>query len=64
MSDHVVLKAINSTARRFKVGDVVSESDDWSPHDFNDLKARGFVGAAGSVPTEVHSEAATHSDTE
>lgn len=44
MSD-VVLKAINTVNRRLKVGDPVSECDDLSPHSFDDLRSRGFIGS-------------------
>lgn len=62
MSD-VVLKAINSTTRRFKVGDVVSPSDDWAPHDYYDIKARGFIGTADrSVPPALPTQSDANGD--
>lgn len=40
----IVLKPFNSTLRRFKAGDHVSENDDLSPHSFAGLTVRKFIG--------------------
>jgi hypothetical protein len=45
MSDHKVLKAFNTVNRRLKIGDPVNEGDDLSPHSFDELKLRGFIGS-------------------
>jgi hypothetical protein len=45
MSDKV-LKAFNTVNRRLKVNDPVDASDDLSPHSFEDLKSRGFIGSS------------------
>jgi hypothetical protein len=45
-----VLKAFNTVNRRLKVGDPVSEGDDLSPHSFDDLKSRGFIGSSEPEP--------------
>lgn len=42
----VVLKSINTAVRRLKAGAEVSATDDLSPHNFDDLKARGFIGSS------------------
>jgi hypothetical protein len=53
----VVAKAFNSITQRFPVGKEVSESDDFSPHAFDVLKARGFISDAHdrtSEDVEIH----------
>lgn len=41
---NIVLKSFNSTLRRFPLGATVSDSDDFTPHSYEDLKTRGFIG--------------------
>jgi hypothetical protein len=40
----IVLKPFTTTNRRFPLGAPVSAGDDFSPHSFAALKARGFIG--------------------
>ncbi len=40
----IVLKPLNCLHRRLKVGDPARPTDDYRPHTFADLKARGFIG--------------------
>lgn len=40
---HVVTKPFNTLQRRFRLGAEVSETDDLSPHTFDDLNTRGFI---------------------
>ncbi|TPJ60824.1 hypothetical protein [Mesorhizobium sp. B2-6-1] len=47
-----VLKPFNSTSRRYAVGDPVRETDDLSPHSFEDLKARKFIGTPKPAQAE------------
>lgn len=53
---YVMVKALTTTRRRLAVNDPVSETDDLSPHDFSDLKARGFIA---EVPAEKSAEPVT-----
>ena len=46
---HIVAKAFNSNIHRFKVGAPVSARDNLWPHNFDDLKARGFIALARSA---------------
>lgn len=64
---NVVLKAINTETRRLRIGDAVGESDDLTPHNFSDLKSRGFIGskdAPVSVPSRFSKAAAMKGDGE
>jgi hypothetical protein len=50
MSDKV-LKAFKTVNRRLKIDDPINESDDLSPHSFDDLKSRGFIGSSEPEPS-------------
>jgi hypothetical protein len=40
----IVLKPFTTPNRRFPAGATVSAGDDFAPHSFAALKARGFIG--------------------
>jgi hypothetical protein len=62
-----VLKAFNTVNRRLKIDDPVCEGDDLSPHSFEDMKSRGFIGSGepeSSAPSRFASARALSGDDE
>lgn len=45
-----VLKPFTSTLRRFAMGDIVDDGDDFSPRTADDLKAENFIGDGKVLP--------------
>lgn len=48
----VVLKPLTTHTQRLPIGAEVNEGDDLSPHTFEDLKERGFIGDEAEAKSE------------